>query len=73
MDDQQKVKQIKKQHERRWLAINGVVAVGIGKVDNKMGIIISVSGELHKIRAEIPGQINGVPIEIQQTGTIEAQ
>lgn len=73
MGDQSKVAVVKEQYEKEWLAINGVAGIGIGKVDERMGIIISVIDDVEIIRKKIPSEIEGVPIEIKQTGAFNAQ
>ena len=73
MADQQKVKEIKQQFERQWLAMDGVVAVGIGKIDNQAGIIISVSKNPDKVREQFGNRVKGVPVKVQKTGEFKAQ
>ncbi len=68
-----KVREIKKQHEKKWLSIKGVVAIGIGNVSvNRIGLIISVIKDVKKIRNRIPKEIDGIPIQIQETGDLKA-
>lgn len=73
MTIKQKVRQLKRQEEQQWIAMDGVVAVGIGKVSDQLGIIISVAQNVDEVRKKIPKNIDGVPITIQQTGSLEAQ
>jgi hypothetical protein len=50
-----------------------VVAVGIGLVSGgNVGIVISVSRNLEKVREKIPASIEGFPIELKETGEIVA-
>jgi len=74
MSDQiEKIKIIKKKFEKTWLALEGVVAVGIGKTsDGNLGIIVSVKEHDKKYKQQIPSNIEGVLIEIQETGEITA-
>ena len=73
-NNMQKIREVKQQHERGWLAIEGVVAVGIGLTSaGEAGIIISVAKDLSSIRSQIPGRIDGIPIEINETGEIVVQ
>ncbi|MBA7548282.1 hypothetical protein ES705_40733 [subsurface metagenome] len=74
MPDQiEKIKDIKKKYEKTWLAIEGVVAVGIGKTsDGNLGIIVSVKENGRKYKQQIVHNIEGVLIEIQETGEIKA-
>jgi hypothetical protein len=72
-EDIGKIKEIKSRHEKDWLAIEGVVAVGIGTTsDGSIGLIISVKEDSYKIRELIPEQIEEVLVEIQETGEIRA-
>ena len=73
MTDLQKVKEIKRQYQRYWMAMDGVVAVGIGKVDNQMGIIISVTKNPDKVKEQVGKSVSGIPVKIQQTGEFKAQ
>ena len=74
MDDKmQKVRTVKRAHEKTWLAMSGVVAVGIGLTQSgEPGIIISTSVAPEKLRPAIPDSIDGVPVELNQTGEISA-
>lgn len=69
----EKVRKIKKMHEDEWLSIDNVVAVGIGLVSGEnVGIVVSVARNPEKIREKIPASIEGIPIEIKETGEIVA-
>ena len=69
----QKVKDIKKKYEKKWLSIKGIEAVGIGLIDNEtIGIIISVSKEVENIKSHVPEEIEGIRICLQLTGEISA-
>jgi hypothetical protein len=69
----EKIREIKRKNEKAWLAMEGVVAVGIGKTsDGSLGLIISVKEDSNKFRPQIPPKIEEVPIEIQETGEIKA-
>ena len=73
MADQEKVTAVKQQYEQEWLSLKEVAAIGIGKVADEMGIIISVTENLQKMRRNLPDQIEGVPIRIKKTGAFKAQ
>ena len=74
-DTTQKAKQIKHQYEKSWMSLKEVRAVGVGYLSDsrKVGIVVSVSGNPEKIRKRIPVEVEGVPVEIQQTGEFRAQ
>ncbi len=74
MSDQiEKIKAVKLKYEKSWLTLEGVIAVGIGKTAaGKTGIIVSVKEDVKKYRRKIADEIEGIPIEIQETGEIKA-
>jgi hypothetical protein len=68
-----RVRAVKQQHEKRWMACAGVVGVGIGqRGDGSPQIIVSVEADAERIRREIPEQVEGVPVEIRVTGHMRA-
>lgn len=67
------MKAVKRAHERTWMALDGVEAVGIGITSSgDTGIIISVSANPAGIRRQIPERIDDVPVEIRVSGPIIA-
>lgn len=71
--DQQKIREIKRKHESRWLSIKGVVGVGIGILtDKNLGIIISVTKMDEQISKRIPPEVEGIKLEIRETGEFKA-
>lgn len=73
MTDQQKIREIKKKYEEEWLSIQDVVGVGIGILDDEnMGIIVSVVKLESHVTSKIPAEIEGVKIEIRETGEFKA-
>jgi hypothetical protein len=72
-DHKSKAGEVKKKFERAWLGMKGVSAVGLGLVNNTLGIIISVDSSESTIRAKIPAEIEGVPIKVESIGTLRAQ
>ncbi len=72
-DDIDRIKSIKQMHERHWLAIDGVVAVGIGATSSgRVGLIVSVKERAEKMRTQIPHVVDDVEVEIKETGDIRA-
>lgn len=70
------IRGVKRRHEARWLALKGVVAVGIGLLgDGSTGIVVSVEAdsERERLRQEIPAEVDGVPVELRVTGPVRAQ
>lgn len=73
MTDQRKIREIKKKYEEEWLSIQDVVGVGIGILDDEnMGIIVSVVKLESHVTSKIPTEIEGVRIEIRETGEFKA-
>lgn len=72
MANQKEAIEIKQEYEKEWLAIREVTAVGVGNIEDKLGIIVSVSENPDKVREQIPNQVGGVPVTIQQTGAFRA-
>jgi hypothetical protein len=63
---------VKQKNEKKWLRLKGVVAIGIGRIENKPGIVISVENDAWLSQNKIPSVIDDVPIKIQSVGKIEA-
>ena len=74
MSDQlEKIIQIKRQNEKKWLGMKNVVGVGIGLTSGgDFGIIVSIKEESVKLRKRIPSEIDRIPVEIKVTGEIRA-
>lgn len=71
-----RIRAVKQSHEARWLALKGVVAVGIGLLgDGGTGIVVSIEtdGERERLEREIPAEIQGVPVELRVTGPVRTQ
>jgi hypothetical protein len=68
-----KAKAVKQRYEKKWLSMRGVTAVGLGQVNGKTGIIISVEQNVDKVRAQIPSYVEGIPVKVQFSGMLKAQ
>jgi hypothetical protein len=67
------LKAVKSAHEAEWLAIEGVVAVGIGSgVDRSPCIVISVEHDSPRVQRDVLARVPGVPVEIRVIGTPRA-
>jgi hypothetical protein len=72
-DQTEHIKKIKKKYEKKWLSLDGVVSVGIGKIrDDRLGIIISVKDDADKYTKKIGNYADGIPVKIQVSGGITA-
>ena len=68
-----KARAAKQRVERAWLAIEGIVGIGIGFTSRgAVGIIVSTREDPAALREKIPREVNGVPVELQRTGDIRA-
>ncbi len=65
-----KARSVKKRYERDWLAIGGVVAVGVGIRGGSACVVVSVEMDPAAFSDTIPADIEGVPVVIEKTGTI---
>lgn len=63
---------VKRKNEKKWLRLKGVVAVGIGRIEEKTGIIVSVENDAWLTQNKIPSLVDNVPIKVQSVGRIEA-
>ena len=69
-----KIKSVKAKHEKDWLKIDEVVGIGIGLIeDDRPGIIISVKSGVNSVRRQMPTQVDGVSIAINESGEIRAE
>ena len=68
------IQEVKARHEQRLMAAPGVVAVGVGQdADGKQAIIVSLDRERPKVRASMPGELEGYPVRVQVIGPVRAQ
>jgi predicted nucleotidyltransferase len=78
----QHVQEVKRRHEQTLMRKANVVAVGIGfqrrggQITNEVCIVVSVKTKvaLTQLKQEdiIPSSIEGVPVDVVETGTIKA-
>lgn len=69
-----KIKEVKRKFEKEWLTHPAVVGVGIGILSTgRMGLIISVLKADKTVAGFFPKATEGISIEVQETGKIEAQ
>lgn len=79
-DELARVREVKEAHEKELLQKPNVVGVGIGmrmqggQMTDELGIVVSVT---HKIPLDgldptdvIPSELEGVPVDIQEIGTL---
>ena len=68
------IREVKARHEQSLLATPGVVSVGIGLApDGEQAIIVGIAEDDAALRETLPTTLEGYPVVVQHTGTIEAQ
>jgi hypothetical protein len=66
---------IKKTHETSLMAKPNVIGVGIGLVAGSVALVVLVEKPLEKPKKpkdQIPGEIEGIPVEIRVIGEVKA-
>ena len=66
---------IKKKHEASLMAKPNVVGVGIGLVSGAFALVVLVEKppeKPEKSKDQIPGEIEGIPVEIRVVGEVKA-
>lgn len=68
------IREVKARREEEWLALEGVVAVGVGATGERgPGILVSVEEVTDVLREHIPREASGVPVELRETGEVRAR
>lgn len=65
-------RRIKKTHEASLMAKPNVIGVGIGWVAGSVALVVLVKKPLEKLKDQIPGEIEGIPVEIRVIGEVKA-
>lgn len=68
------VHEVKTKHSERFLALPGVVSVGVGR-DGGGGevIVIGLDRARPETQSKLPAQLEGYPVRVQIIGTVKAQ
>jgi hypothetical protein len=67
------IREVIKGHADRIMSIDGVVGIARGmSKDNQNCILILVIKDTPELRKRIPGQLEGYPVLIEETGEISA-
>jgi len=61
-----------KLHNAGLMALEGVVGTGIGAWDGEPCIKVFAEQVTHGLLSRIPGEIEGYPVKIEETGTFRA-
>jgi len=67
------VNQVLQRHSDRLMAVPGVVGTAEGSCGGRPCILVLVERSTPALRKEIPSEIEGVPVEIRETGRITAE
>jgi len=67
--------QVKEKHEMEWMQSPGVTGVAIGERSRTPGLAIKVMVERvsPELRARIPSEVEGYPVELEASGEFHAQ
>jgi hypothetical protein len=67
------VAQVLQRHTPRLMSLAGVVGTAQGECAGRPCILVLVERITPALRQAIPNQLDGVPVEIRETGRIEAR
>jgi hypothetical protein len=68
----QTIEQVQEKYQDRWMAMPGVVGVGIGAFDGKPVIKVLVVKKTPELEKKIPKMVEGYLVLIEETGEIRA-
>lgn len=68
----EKALDVQRRYVRRLMEIPGVVGVGIGGTESRPRIVVSVAELTSELATKFPKEIEGIPVEILETGSIRA-
>ena len=66
------IEQVHEEHTDEWMAIPGVEGTAIGLCEGKPCIKIFTSSRTDQIRAQIPSEVEGYPLVVEETGEFRA-
>jgi hypothetical protein len=67
------VAQVLERHTARLMSVSGVVGTAQGDCASRPCILVLVERITPALRQAIPNELEGVPVEIRETGRIEAR
>ena len=68
----QTIEQVQEEHTDEWMAIPGVEGTAIGLYEGTPCIKILTSSRTDEIRAQIPSEVEGYPVIVEETGEFRA-
>jgi hypothetical protein len=63
---------VKEAYQGRWMSIEGVGGVGVGRVRGRTGIVIYLERKVPELSRKIPAEIDGVPVRFEVSGVAYA-
>jgi hypothetical protein len=67
------IRDVKAKYEKRLLAMQGVVSVGIGRdPEGQSIIIVGLDGPRPKTVKKLPKQLDGYPVQVKIIGPVKA-
>jgi hypothetical protein len=64
---------VKRRHEAELLKMPGVVGTGVGEsADGRLVIKVFVEKDTQAVRSSVPSSLEGIPVEIEETGPVTA-
>jgi hypothetical protein len=67
------ITQVLAAHTDRLMAIRGVVGVGQGRLGDRPAVQVLVERDTPALRARLPDSVEGYPVQVMETGRIQAQ
>jgi hypothetical protein len=68
----QTIEQVQAKYQDEWMSIPGVVGIGIGAANGKPVIKVLVINKMMELEQQIPKEVEGYPVVIEETGEIRA-
>jgi hypothetical protein len=66
------INQVMARHQDQLMAIPGVTGVGIGEQGGRPAIVVMVERLTPQVKTQIPQQLEGFPVVVDQSGEITA-
>ena len=63
---------VKEKYENKIMTIPGITGMGIGDCNGEACIVVMVYEKSAQIDQEVPGTLEGYPVKVEVTGSIEA-
>lgn len=67
------IEQVQEEHADEWMAIPGVVGVGVGRCQDTPCILVFTDSDTAAIRRKVPSSVDGYPVVLQYAGEIRSR